>query len=221
MAGRPTHSPNCLFFTADDNQNTIQWDYSHSSNISNATHFLPALHLLPLMTPPQFTVCSVGWPRILSKIRKLPHWGRVFFSPVVTRCPPVWRWWRWWENISYSTRPVCLLYLYISMWSPLWEHHICSAQQFHSSPRLCVCLLYSSPVTRANVIEFNIMDVHIFSHIFRCIVKSMLRIPKLVIVRPGWWMLHWMWRITHTRVVCYEVRQWDSETVWHSVWELM
>ena len=62
-------------------------------------------------------------------------------------------------------------------------------------PRLCVCLLYSSPVSRADVIEFNIMDVHIFSHIFRCIVKSMLRIPKLVIVRPGCWMLHWMWRI--------------------------
>ena len=80
------------------------------------------------------------------------------------------------------------------MWGPLWEHHICSAQ-YHSSPPLSVCLLYSSPVSRANVIEFNIMDVHIFSHIFRCIVKSMLRIPKLVIVRPGWWMLHWMWRI--------------------------
>ena len=131
---------------------------------------------------------------LLSKIRKLPHLANVFSNQPVTLCPPGWRWWRWWENILYSTHPVCLLYLYISMWGPLWEHHICSAQ-YHSSPPLSVCLLYSSPVSRANVIEFNIMDVHIFSHIFRCIVKSMLRIPKLVIVRPGWWMLHWMWRI--------------------------
>ena len=141
--GEPrSRSPNCLFFTADDNQNTIQWDYSHSSNISNATHFLP-LHLPS--SDHTFTRCRVTGPGLLSKIRKLPHSGGLamfFFNQLVTPCPPVWRWWRWWENILYSSQLVCLLYLYISMWSPLWEHHICSpsAQHYHSSPSSCLCL---------------------------------------------------------------------------------
>ena len=86
---------------------------------------------------------TTRWPLLLSKIRKLPHWGRVLFAPLVTQCPPVWRWWRWWENILYSSQPVWLLYLYISMWSPLWEHHICSAQQYQASPlSVFVCFIH-------------------------------------------------------------------------------
>ena len=115
---RPAHSPNCLFFTADDNQNTIQWDYSHSSNISNATHFLP-LHLLPLLTPPQ----GAGWPRLLSKIRKLPHFAR--FSPT-NRSPCV----RPGGNDEDDERIFCILHIqspcciFILVWEAHYENII-------------------------------------------------------------------------------------------------
>ena len=106
----------------------------------SSTCFLPS-HLLSSQ-PGQGGADRAG---ILSKLRKLPHCGGLamfFFNQLVTPCPPVWRWWRWWENILYSSQLVCLLYLYISMWSPLWEHHICSpsAQHYHSSPSSCLCL---------------------------------------------------------------------------------
>ena len=146
---RPAHSPNCLFFTADDNQNTIQCEYSHSSNISNATHFL-SLHLLPMITPPvstvqystvQYTLLQyfTRWYRVTAASNNFGQW-----SP----CEEMMKMMREYF-VFYS--PVSLLYLYISMGSPLWEHHICN-----TVPLLYVCLVYSSLASSAQSMSLNL-----------------------------------------------------------------
>ena len=95
--------------------------------------------------------------------------------------------------LTYS--PCCI---FILVWEAHYENIIYAVLPSSTRPVLlsgfvCFIHLQSAEVMSLNLTSWR--DGQIFTIIFRCIVKSMLRIPKLVIVRPGCWMLHWMWRI--------------------------